>query len=247
MHAQAVPANLRDGRPEGEPEMPAIEPAERAAPPPAGPKALPLRELKPELAFEMLRAKGSVWKCLDVRTPGAPSSVQYYAAVHWCSDGNRATNRRAYALSSIILRALQRELRRAAGEACACFGVLCSILPLQAAICCLLTPFWRTTHHTDNPLTCCAAERFSAGHMPGSVNAPVKLPAGDGHLADVPEFQEQALFELGDPEKASVLVVSDDGQRSAAAIGLLSRHYAGLVNVAEGLDGWLARGLPVEK
>lgn len=60
---QALPANMRDGQPEGQ--------QVQAAPPPASERSRPLRELQPDVAAQMLSTPGSCWSYLDVRTPGA--------------------------------------------------------------------------------------------------------------------------------------------------------------------------------
>lgn len=73
-------------------------------------------------------------------------------------------------------------------------------------------------------------DEWAAGHAPGSVNLPLS------------RLHPDRL-----PEAATLLCVCRSGARSGRAVAALLNAGFDAVNVAGGMNAWLAEGLPVER
>jgi hydroxyacylglutathione hydrolase len=76
------------------------------------------------------------------------------------------------------------------------------------------------------------APEYTAGHVPGAINAP---------LAELAKGAERF-----DPNRPTAVVCAS-GYRSSAATSLLERRgFRELYNVVGGTNGWIKTGFPVE-
>lgn len=98
-------------------------------------------------------------------------------------------------------------------------------------------------------------EEFQAGHVPGSLNLPLRLSAPGG-MVENPDFGRVARALFSDDEK--LIVGCRSGARSAAALELLGRlGIGGAIDMTAGFEGkrdafgrlapgWASEGRPVE-
>ncbi|GBF89756.1 hypothetical protein Rsub_02926 [Raphidocelis subcapitata] len=93
---------------------------------------------------------------------------------------------------------------------------------------------------------------FAEGHVPKSLNVPVALEGAAGphdhdKLEPNPAFVEE-VRKLFPDTKAEVIVACGAGRRAARAAALLSEAgYTGVKVFRDGMKGWTAEGLAVEK
>ncbi|KAL4435421.1 hypothetical protein ABPG77_006183 [Micractinium sp. CCAP 211/92] len=86
-------------------------------------------------------------------------------------------------------------------------------------------------------------EEYALGHVPGSINVPVKLDDGAGGMVPNPDFLQQ-VKERVTPETPIVCTCAHGRRGGDAAAQLAATGHEKIVNLAGGLAAWSDASLP---